>query len=211
VRDKIAIIQQLVPMPDRWEFHYLYKNSGGDKPELVRVPMLGLALVEYPYGDDKEQRVVYFGPGIEPVPEQITLYADSCTDGVHPFFWQDSQTRYLGIAPADSPDHFKGRTEDSEQQLEAEQLFHEKQRSLYLRIMKALASSSIPDYISDGFDNFFFCTAKTPCWAGVKSDWDKVFAAVAEIETKGIRAVIDTLREASRLSISQICDRMKAA
>ncbi|HTU33970.1 MAG TPA: hypothetical protein VMF66_09225 [Candidatus Acidoferrum sp.] len=61
--EDVARIQQLIPYDGKWEFQYMLRNYPNEIG-VQRVPMLGLALIDFPKGDDEyEQMIVHFGKG----------------------------------------------------------------------------------------------------------------------------------------------------
>ena len=134
-------IRQLIPMPDRFEFQYLFCNySAGDLTKVEigvhRVPMLGLALVDFPSDRSTQQSIqqsiVHFGNDTHGQLEGFQLYCEygwRSSRYVPHFFSNDPQTRALGIAPLGSGDDYFDEVGDATEQLESEQFWGKAIRS----------------------------------------------------------------------------------
>ncbi len=208
--DRTADIQQLIPMPDRWEFHYLYLNRRGEQPKVCRVPMLGLALVSIPIiiqlGDETHnQDIVHFGPDGDDF--RFMLYGSDSLD-VFPFFRNDPHRRALGVAPIGSPDDwFSDLIPAATEQLSAERIYEKDEISLYRSLSKKMGKDFTHQSILDGFANFFRITTGSYRDQGVAKDWEKVLASLNEARTEGgDDAVIDALLSASKLSPLQVSE-----
>ena len=192
-----AIIKQLMPMADKWEFHFMFNNHGGDPSGITlhRQPMLGLALIEYPFGRNDEetefeQRVVRFGEGWGGAGE-FTLYDESAWSTarfLYPFFQNDHQTRALGFAPVGGPDDFFGdAVTEAVEQLEAEQLYNNDLRRLHAAYQKCAQNGNENSYDYDhsmfkrALNDYFYAeTTRARNDAG-KEDWAKVFGSLKSL------------------------------
>ncbi len=208
--NRVANIQQLISMPDRWEFHYLV--NGEESPELCRVPMLGLALVSIPIliqlGEETHsQDIVHFGLTTEGDSSRFVLYGSDSLD-VFPFFTNNCRQRALGVAPSGSPDdYFEDVIATAAEQLAAERRYGKDEVSLYRRLSKKLGKDFAPRLVIDGFENFFRITTGSCRDQGVAKDWEKVMASLNEARTQGgDDEIIEVLLSASKLSPLEVSE-----
>src|SRR5260370_3596006 len=144
-------------MANKWEFHYLFRNGTEPEIKLERVPILGLALADFPLQNgDMDQCIVHFGEGT--LGSDFELYRNGGYDQyIYPCFSDTPQTRGLGVAPVGSPDDwFEEETSDAKDQLEAEFLHGKSIRKI--RTI-AFGLGLIDEYdlsgkFSSGLDNF---------------------------------------------------------
>jgi hypothetical protein len=208
-----AIIKQLMPMADKWEFQFMFNNHRGDPSGITlhRQPMLGLALIEYPFGRNEEetefeQRVVRFGEGWGGMTE-FTLYCERAwgtTRFLYPFFQNDPQTRALGFAPVDSPDDFFGaEVAEAVEQLEAEQLYGNDLRRLHAAYQKCAQNGNKNSYDYDhwmftkALNDYFYAETKRARNDAGKDDWAKVSAALKSLSNDKamVNAVLNARKE----------------
>jgi hypothetical protein len=172
---RTAHIDQLIPMPDRWEFHYLQRDEDGTT-QVVKIPMLGLALVRHASALLGEQRSVYFGPG--QLMDNFSLYADMGGDDIYPFWQEMGHSHTLGVAPANSSDdYFASEIEQGKSRLDLEHEYGPKIRAL-AKMFKAKTGTY---GVATALDKYFRLTCGTYRSGASREDWQKVFSTLDEI------------------------------
>lgn len=199
-----AIIQQLIPMLDRWEFHYLRSDVhvGEFNTHLEVIPMLGLALIDFPAQDgDTSRRIVHFGQG-DDGSDSFDLYTPSAWHGsrfLYPFFQNSPYERALGIAPAkSSPDFFADEIKEASDQLEGEHLFGHKLGVIY----RASESHpwSVRDAVDTGIDKYFKMKSDKYRYDASKAEWELVTNNLIQFRAEnGDGALIEMLRDVSKI------------
>jgi hypothetical protein len=206
-----ATIQQLMPMPDRWEFQYMFHNPG-DGSKLLRSKILGLAVVKYPLGEealqDSEQRVVYFG---EPTVGSCMQFEFFNTYGwlheIYPFFSNGPQSRGLGIAPAGSPDDYFGEDVGEAREQLAADWNHNSDYHRFARLFKDIDEHYGAFY--EGLDNLFAITTGKFRYEASEAEWTKVVDELDKLQReRGDSSVIKAVLDARALSRQQVCDLM---
>src|SRR6266478_4018044 len=213
VLDNIAVIKQLVPMPDRWEFQYLFRDPYSGR-KFERLPGLGLALVAFPIQSpsdrDTEQLIVHFGPSMMD-DERFELYSPygfESTRPLHPFFQNGPQTRGLGVAPIGSPDDwFNEDVAEGKEQLEAEHLHTRDIQNLFKTLERVNNRWALRETLRDGLDNYFAITSGKYRNDAGRKEWTKTFTALKKIQAEnGDRAMIHTVLRAAEISVQQVQD-----
>jgi hypothetical protein len=208
-----ANIKQLVPMPDKWVFHYLFRNGGGTDIVLQRTPILGLALIDYPLpGGDFQQLIVRFGEGS--LGDGFILYDDHAwhtTRFLFPFFQNGPQYRALGFAPVGSPDDwFADDIAEATDQLEAEIIYGNKLCKLHHTI--PVEDIERREQFRSGLDSYFEIASGTGRNRAGKKEFAQVFESIDKIrEERGEQAVLNTILTAATYSWEQIADLREAA
>jgi hypothetical protein len=211
-----AIILQLVPYPGMWEFQYLFCNypDGDFKKEGVigieRVPMLGLALVDFPFANGYERIIAHFGNEHQD-PSDFALYTERgwrSAHYIHPCFMNDPQTRALGIAPKGSgDDYFDEDVTRAKAQLGAERTFTNKFRKIhkiYEAIKKNCNYAPIWEF-SEGLDNLFAIHTGRYHDQAEMSEWTKVFSVLDDVLSReGDEAMVQMITDAANLPYSEV-------
>lgn len=209
MKNDTAIIRQLVPYADRWEFVYMFRNA--NEIGLQRVPMLGLALIDFPRDGEFEPMIVHFGTselGEQDHFSFYTPYAWHCRRFLYPFFLNGPQTRALGVAPVgSSDDYFEEEAKWAREQLEAEAAFDKDFRGL-LRKWEAVMGGGLKanERFHQGLDNLFAITTGRYRDQATRADWTQVFDLLKSKQSAGDSAVVSVLVEAAEYPSDMVED-----
>ena len=211
----VATIQQLVPFDNKWEFQYLFRNYPEGELQVMRVPMLGLALIDFPKLDGGSERmIVHFGQESMGDLDSFSLYTPYAWDHsrfLHPFFQNGPQSRALGIAPSGSPDDYFEEVKSATAELQAEEAFASKVRALHKTWEGVRGDCVGLDQFIRGLDNFFMIQSGSSRNSATMAEWEEVFTALEKTRLKeGDRGVVKDLMEVAKLPLREVDDMQDA-